>query len=130
MTNLWTDTYNYYVIVGYEDGPNIIGYDPLDGTPEYEQIPVYGWTGSTQLETDYAYDKAGMLQKIVKVLEEDGPTETTGHFYNRVAWASSKFRRIYDQPDGAEGAENRRLYNNKIHLRRLRNAVYNGRQQC
>jgi len=47
--------------------------------------------GSTT--TTYTYDAAGNLNKT-----DDG-TDVTKHFYNRDAWASNKFRRIYDQPE-------------------------------
>ena len=79
LTHLWTDTYNSYIIVGYEE--EFAGYDEF-GNREYITVPVYGWTGSTQLNADYTYDKAGYLQKSVQELEEGGPTQTTGHFYN------------------------------------------------
>jgi len=47
--------------------------------------------------TTYTYDAAGNLNKTY-----DG-IDITKHFYNRDAWASNKFRRIYDQPAADRG---------------------------
>jgi len=50
-------------------------------------------SGGTETEvTTYSYDAAGNLNKT-----DDG-TDVTKRYYNRDAWASNKFRRIYDQP--------------------------------